>query len=1598
MNRFLFFKSKDASRWWCTFPLILITLFLSNYTGFAQSIQGIVPVQTPVGGSGVEGDALAHFPVATVYENVGDLFDLVHPTGTHGVLDFTTGQLLYPGFTFFLQDPFENDPTIFTLSNKINDNPNTYSWGAGNNPDKNEIQNAGCHFSYGDPALGGNSSDLWCLFAGDRETTNGSSYIDFEFLQNTLTITGAVYGPFNPSTGVSPIISGSGTFVTTGPHNGRTVGDVLITIEFTQGGGDANAVIQTWTEISPGTYQYVVHPNSEFLGKIFITNNNTITHVPFDVYGSDPTNSGVGGDYAVNQWAEGAANLTSLFGNDPCLNISTLFIRTRSSGSSAQSELKDFPGAPIQLNVDNNPEVTVTAPPRCSTGAPSTVTANVTPANSYNYVWTVPPGVANPGNVASFPASVAGDYSVVVTNPDGCFGNGSGNLAVDTAIVTAAGPDRTVCETSPAVVLAGSVTGSVTTGTWSGGTGIFAPNATTLNATYTPSAAEILAGTVTLTLTSADPAGPCPATTDTMTITINHQATAGADGNTTVCETSAVPINLFSLITGEAAGGVWTRTTGAGGTFNAAAGTFTPAVGATSSTFTYTVTSPAPCISDSSVASVNIIPQPNAGADGNTTICETSLDVINLFNLITGEQAGGTWTRTTGTGGTFNAAAGTFTPALDATTSTFTYTLTATAPCVNDSSVATVNINNQPNAGADGNTTVCDSSIAAINLFSLITGEDLGGTWTRTTGTGGTFNAAAGTYTPAPGATTSTFTYTLTATAPCVADSSVATVNIIPQANAGADGNTTVCESSVAAINLFNLITGEQAGGTWTRTTGTGGTFNAAAGTFTPALDATNSTFTYTVTGVAPCPNDTSVATVTISGQPDAGTDGNTTVCDSSVAAINLFSLITGEDLGGTWTRTTGTGGTFNAAAGTYTPAPGATTSTFTYTLAASAPCIGDSSIATVNINPQPNAGTDGSTTVCESSVAAINLFTLITGEQAGGTWTRTSGTGGTFNAAAGTFTPALDATTSTFTYTLTGTAPCINDSSVATVNINGQPDAGTDGSTTVCDSSVAVINLFSLITGEDLGGTWTRTTGTGGTFNAAAGTYTPAPGATTGTFTYTLTATAPCVGDSSVATVNINPLPNAGADGSTTICESSVAVINLFNLITGEQAGGTWTRTTGTGGSFSAAAGTYTPALDATTSTFTYTVLGAAPCPNDVSIATVNIVNQPNAGADGSTSACRSSAVAINLFSLITGEDAGGTWTRTTGTGGVFSAAAGTFTPAPDATASTFTYTVTASAPCINDSSIATVGITIPPTATISYGGPYCNDLPGLQLVTLTGTGAFTGGTFSATPAGLTIDPATGAINSDTSTVGVYTVTYTIAGSGGCPAVVATRTVSIIDCGMEGCTLGYWKNHTNRWCPTYTTATVYGSVFTNAPATLASLTFLQALNLGGGGIYNLARQSVAAILNACSSEVAYPAPYGDTPQSVINAVNAAFLAGGTAPGTLATALDVLNNTGCPLNGTAATRLQHEDGFTIYPVPFRDNLTIHYDFDYKTDVKIEILNILGKVLMTYEGRATSGTKDIVLTPNFVIGNGQVYFVKMTTNRGVTIKKVVSDNK
>ena len=86
-------------------------------------------------------------------------------------------------------------------------------------------------------------------------------------------------------------------------------------------------------------------------------------------------------------------------------------------------------------------------------------------------------------------------------------------------------------------------------------------------------------------------------------------------------------------------------------------------------------------------------------------------------------------------------------------------------------------------------------------------------------------------------------------------------------------------------------------------------------------------------------------------------------------------------------------------------------------------------------------------------------------------------------------------------------------------------------------------------------------------------------------------------------------------------------------------------------------------------------------------------------------------------------------------------------------------------------------------PAGTISYpSSPYCNTITTCQPITT--TGLTSGGTYTSTPPGLTINPTTGCITPSTSTIGTYTVCYDIPISTFCPAYNTCTTVQIANCG----------------------------------------------------------------------------------------------------------------------------------------------------------------------------------------------------------------------
>ncbi len=129
----------------------------------------------------------------------------------------------------------------------------------------------------------------------------------------------------------------------------------------------------------------------------------------------------------------------------------------------------------------------------------------------------------------------------------------------------------------------------------------------------------------------------------------------------------------------------------------------------------------------------------------------------------------------------------------------------------------------------------------------------------------------------------------------------------------------------------------------------------------------------------------------------------------------------------------------------------------------------------------------------------------------------------------------------------------------------------------------------------------------------------------------------------------------------------------------------------------------------------------------------------------------------------------------------------------------------------------------------------------------------------------------------------------------------------SATNIGNEGCTPGYWKNHTSNW-QEYSPNQTLDSVFLNTNLGKYSKTTLsQALALKGGtGVDGatqiLLRAATASVLNAAHEGLGYPLRRAGS-DGIFAQVRKALASGDRATIlNLAKKLDNLNNLGCPLN------------------------------------------------------------------------------------------------
>jgi len=304
-------------------------------------------------------------------------------------------------------------------------------------------------------------------------------------------------------------------------------------------------------------------------------------------------------------------------------------------------------------------------------------------------------------------------------------------------------------------------------------------------------------------------------------------------------------------------------------------------------------------------------------------------------------------------------------------------------------------------------------------------------------------------------------------------------------------------------VTPYTLIEGAPAGGTYS---GTG----VSAGSFDPSVG--SQTITYSLTDAYGCPQSTN-AILTVNAAPTVSQTPFTAVCDNA----GMVNLSGGSPAGGTYSGTGVSGSQFD-------PTSGTQNITYTYTDAN-----GCSNIAAQmqTVNTAPTVTQSPLPDVCDNG----GLVTLSGGSPAGGTYSGTGVSGGQFDPTGG---PQL------ITYTYTDANGCSNsDSQTETVNI--APTVSLSSFTAVCSYDALVL----LTEGSPVGGLYTGTGVTAGQFDPASGTQ---------NITYTFTDANGCANsDAQVFTVNSQPTVSV-VPSNATPCASYAPI-----TLTGSPVGGTY-------------------------------------------------------------------------------------------------------------------------------------------------------------------------------------------------------------------------------------------------------------------------------------------------------------------------------------------------------------------------------------------------------------------------------------------------------
>jgi len=574
--------------------------------------------------------------------------------------------------------------------------------------------------------------------------------------------------------------------------------------------------------------------------------------------------------------------------------------------------------APVVYNITVNSGATAYAGPNATICEISAYSLSISSATNYlTLLWTTSgtgsfsnPNVLKPVYTPSAADISSGSVILTLTATATCWNASSSMiLSISRQPIANAGSNATICETAT-YTLSGSSAQYYSTINWiTSGTGNF-NNSSVLHPVYTPSAADIAAGSVVLTLLGYANA-PCTNVTSSMTLTITKAPIANAGPNSAICQGTAFSIvgasasNFASILWTAPGPGVLTNAT-------TLSPTYTPTAGQTGTVIlTLTANPNTGCAAAVSTMTLTIDSLPTSVISGPTTVCATSTGNVYSTPNIGGHTyawaiSGGTITSGAGTNSitvTWNAAGSGWVQV--------TETITATS-CAVTTAHYNVTINPLPTPVISGPNTVCLGSTG--NVYNTQAGMS-GYVWSVSPGgvvtSGGTSTSSSVTISwTTTGTKTVSVNYS-NSNGCTAASQTVYNVTVNPLPIPTITGTSSVCVGTTGVV--YTTESG-MSGYTWT--VSPGGTITTGSGTATIVVSWTTAgAQTVTVNYVNSNGCTASSATtknVTVNALPVPTITGSTSICAGTSGVI--YSTETGMT-GYIWNVSAG--GTITSGAGT---------------------------------------------------------------------------------------------------------------------------------------------------------------------------------------------------------------------------------------------------------------------------------------------------------------------------------------------------------------------------------------------------------------------------------------------------------------------------------------------------------------------------------------------------------------------------------------------------------------------------------------------------------------------------------------------------------